>query len=363
MKKLVCAHLLNDYSGSPKVLSQVINAVGEHNSDTDLYVGNASEGFLSHTNATTFTYAYKRCNNKFFTLIALLSSQIHLAYKLLKYRNKDVIIYINTLLPFGAAIIGKLLGKSVIYHIHETSIRPQLFKSFLRWIVKKTAEKIIFVSETLKNLEGFKNKDQYVVYNALPKAFSEQTASHNYSPQDENGIFRVYMIGSLKAYKGISEMVEIAKKCLDNKALQFVLILNAKQKEINAYFKNFDLPNNLKILATQQDMHQHYKNASLVLNLSRIDQWVETFGLTIIEAMAYGIPVIVPPVGGPSEIVNNKVEGYLMSSYKTNDIANKIKALVVDTSLCMQLSQNAKLKSKKFSEATFNQQIIKILNE
>ena len=108
---------------------------------------------------------------------------------------------------------------------------------------------------------------------------------------------------------------------------------------------------------------QHYKNAGLVLNLSRVDQWVETFGLTIIEAMAYGIPVIVPPVGGPSEIVGNNVEGYLISSYNTEQIANKIEALYQDNSLCMRLSQNAKLKSKKFDEATFYKQIIELLND
>ena len=42
MKKLVCVHLLNDFSGSPKVLSQVINAVSESNYEVDLYAGNAS---------------------------------------------------------------------------------------------------------------------------------------------------------------------------------------------------------------------------------------------------------------------------------------------------------------------------------
>ena len=73
--------------------------------------------------------------------------------------------------------------------------------------------------------------------------------------------------------------------------------------------KILELANNIKILATQKDLHQHYKNAGLVLNLSRVNQCIETFGLTIIEAMAYGIPVIVPPVGGPSEIVEDDVEG------------------------------------------------------
>lgn len=363
MKKLVCVHLLNDFSGSPKVLSQVINAVSESNYDVDLYVGNASEGFLSKTAANTFTYRYNRSNNKFFTLMSLLRSQVHLAYKIVKYRNKDIIIYVNTLLPFGAAIIGKLLGKPVIYHIHESSIRPKLFKQFLRWIVNKTTSKIIFVSNTLKAQEGFKNKKQVVVFNALSKLFLEQATLNKYNSIDEKDNFNIYMIASLRDYKGVNEFVEISQKCLKNNALKFTLVLNASQIEINEYFKNIILPHNINIFPTQQCLHNHYKKASLLLNLSRIDQWVETFGLTILEAMAYGIPVVAPPIGGPSEIVENNVDGFLISSYNTEQIANKIEELYQNNSLCMRLSQNAKLKSKIYDEATFNEQVIKLLND
>lgn len=363
MKKLVCTHLLNDFSGSPKVLSQVINAVKEKNCDIDLYVGNASKGFLSKTDANKFTYAYKRSNNKILTLLSLVFSQVHLAFKILKYRNKDVNIYVNTLLPFGAAIMGKLMGKPVIYHIHETSIRPKLFKNFLRWVVNNTASKIIFVSNALKDQEYFKHKKQYVVYNALSKTFSKQTAEHSYTSLDKIGNFNVYMIASLRAYKGVLEFLDIASKVLNNKAIKFALILNSNQKEIDGFFSNYALPKNLEIFTTQGNIHEHYKNASLVLNLSRVDQWVETFGLTIIEAMAYGVPVIVPPVGGPTELVENNVEGFLISSYNTDQIANKIEELYNDKSLCKRLSQNAISKSKKFSEARFNKQIIEILND
>lgn len=362
IKKLIAVHLLNDFSGSPKVLSQVINAVGESNFKVNLFVGNSSQGFLSKTAAETFTYAYNRSNIKFFTLLSLLISQVCLGYKILKYKDEDVVIYVNTLLPFGSAIVGKLIGKKVIYHIHETSLRPKLLKKFLRWIVNKTASKIIFVSNSLKERELFKNKKQIVIYNALPKSFLTLASKHSYSRLDEKGNFNIYMISSLKAYKGVNEFVEIAQKCLTNNALKFILILNAKQSEIDTFFKNIKLAENIKIFTTQNDLHQHYKKAGLVLNLSRINQWVETFGLTIIEAMAYGIPVIVPPVGGPSEIVNHDVEGYLISSSNTEQIANKIESLYNDNSLCMRLSQNGKLKSKIFDEAVFNKKIQEILN-
>ena len=38
-KKIIFIHLLNDYSGSPKVLSQVINALQNQAYDIELYRG------------------------------------------------------------------------------------------------------------------------------------------------------------------------------------------------------------------------------------------------------------------------------------------------------------------------------------
>lgn len=362
-KSIIFIHLLNDFSGSPKVLSQIINSVSKSEYKIDLYKGSSSEGFLSKTAANTFNYWYKRSNNKILTLLSLFISQVLLAIKLLKYRNKDVIIYVNTLLPFGAAIMGSLMNKPVIYHIHETYIRPKIFKQFLRTIVSITASKIIFVSKSLKELEKFRVIKQKVIYNSLTRKFSEQAATHKYCPFDKKEIFNVYMIASLRSYKGLNEFVEIARKCLKNSSLNFVLILNASQIEIETYFKNIFLPSNINILPTQQDLHQHYINAGLVLNLSLVDKCIETFGLTIIEAMSYGIPVIAPPIGGPLEIVEDNVDGFLISSYNTEQIANKIEELYQNNSLCMRLSQNAKLKSKIYDEATFNEQIIELLND
>ena len=361
MKKVVAVHLLNDFSGSPKVLSQVIKILQKKGFDVECYTNN-NVGFLSESNIKSNIFFYYRSNNKVITTLLLFLSQLKLAFQLTKYKNKEVIIYINTLLPFGAAIMGKLLGKQVIYHIHETSLRPNVFKQFLRLIVSKTASKIIFVSNNLKDKEQFNYLNQQVVYNALPKSFSEIAESQHYSPTDKNCDFNVYMIASLKVYKGVNEFLVIAQKCLKNNSLKFKLILNAKQNDIDSYFENKKLPENLIIMATQQNLHPHYMNMSLLLNLSLVDQWVETFGLTIIEAMAYGIPVIVPPVGGPVEIVTNNKEGYLISSKNIDEIAEKIIFLSKNHDTLLRLSKNALKRSKYFSEKKFQEGILKVLN-
>ncbi len=61
--------------------------------------------------------------------------------------------YINTMLPVGAGLVGKFTRKRVYFHIHETSISPLIFKKFLRFLIQRTADKIIFVSKYLKDVE------------------------------------------------------------------------------------------------------------------------------------------------------------------------------------------------------------------
>ncbi|WP_172802482.1 glycosyltransferase family 4 protein [Poseidonibacter parvus] len=359
MKKIVFIHLLNDYSGSPKVLSQIVRNEVLNNSNIYLYTSK-DDGFLSNITKNHFNFFYKRSNNKFFTLCTYILSQMDLFFKILKYKKEDM-IYINTLLPFGAAMAARFKGCEIIYHIHETSIKPSVLKRFLRYVVSKTASKVIFVSNDLKSKESFENIKDEVIHNALEHNFLE-TASHYEYKYLHHDKFIVTMICSLKDYKGIPEFISICKKLEEQKDISFRLILNADQIEIDTYF-NYDLPDNIEIFSRQKDLTKFYSNSSLVLNLSRVDQWVETFGLTIVEALAYGVPIICPPVGGPIEIVESDKEGYLISSYDIGKISNKILELSRDEDTCLRLSANGKEKVKSFSEKVFLEKIEKVIYE
>lgn len=354
--KIFAFHLLNDYSGSPKVLSQLLKGWVKKDIDISMVTCKGKEGFLSNIDDVKYLYyPYKFAENKWIRLFNLVLSQCILILKLYGKVKKKDIIYVNTVLPFGAAVLGKLKGCRVIYHIHETSMKPKLLKIFLFGIVKLFATDIIYVSHFLSEEEPFPNKRSHVIHNALESEFCS-TAKSNLKERSNLG--NALMVCSLKDYKGVKEYLLLAKTNVNQ---NFRLIVNAKEEEIEDYFSDEDLPVNFEVLSTQTNLHPHYLWADIILNLSRPDGWIETFGLTILEGMSYGLPAIVPPVGGVVELVDDGVNGFRIDSRNTIDLNSKFQLLVSDKARYHDFFSNTLIKVKEFDEDVFLSKIIEVL--
>ncbi len=355
--RVVSVHLLNDYSGSPKVLMQLLKGWTKKNIETHLYTCGGRDGFLSDiSNVNNHFYWYRFAKNPVIRLLFLTLSQLFLGLKLLFFLKKSDVLYINTVLPFGAGIVGKIRGCKVIYHIHETSIKPKILKKFLFGVVKWSATEVVYVSHFLAEQE-FMDNTKNVLYNVLEKDFVNK-AQQNLNKEKNSKI--VLMICSLKAYKGVNEFLKLAQI---NPQFTFQLVVNANQNEIGEYFKNDLLPPNLTIYPTQKDTHQFYKEASILLNLSDVNLWVETFGLTILEGMAYGLPAIVPPVGGVVELIEEGKNGFLIDSKNINLISEKINELLSNAALYNKMSKDALEKSKFFGEDYFENESTRIISK
>jgi glycosyltransferase involved in cell wall biosynthesis len=356
MKRIIAIHLLNDYSGSPKVLMQLLKAWTKNGIDVHLFTSGGRKGFLSDIpNVENHSFWYRFSPNPIIRIFNFFLSQFLLILKLLFFLKKTDVVYINTVLPFGAAIAGKLKGCKIIYHIHETSVKPKIFKNFLFGIAKMTAHKIVFVSEFLMKQESL-IKNQVLLYNVLESDFAEKADRFQ---NQEKAAPVVLMICSLKVYKGVNEFFQLAQR---NPQYIFKLIVNASENEIQDYFKEKDMPKNLKCYPTQTDTHPFYQEACVILNLSHTDLWVETFGLTILEGMRYALPAIVPPVGGVTELVENGENGFLINSKNIDELSQKLNFILNNPSVYQSFSSASYQKSLLFSEQYFEAEAVKIVS-
>ena len=118
---------------------------------------------------------------------------------------------------------------------------------------------------------------------------------------------------------------------------------------------------NISFLSRQEDVAKFYQQASVVLNLSDKRLFIETFGLTALEAMTAGLPVIVPTEGGIAEMVDDAVNGYKIDVEDLDCIGDAIKKLLTDKTKYIQMAEKALHCAKKFNADDMIERVERIL--
>lgn len=361
MDQIVFAHLYNDRSGSPRVLASVIEALREER-EMILYVGSAGSGVLDDTGLTVKKFFYARTSSRLINAALFFISQIHLFFCLVLDRRirPDATVYVNTILPFGAALFGFLTGRRVIYHLHEVSISPKILMQFLVRVARRTATKFVYVSRFHMNALPICPHRSALLPNAVDvRLYEESLKERAISTRDQ---FSILMLASLKDYKGVPEFLRLAKRLEKLEHVRLELVLNACESEIEEYFANQQIPKNVRVFSATASPWTHFSTADLVLNMSRVDQWIETFGMTLIEAMCFGIPSIAPPAGGPVEIIRHGIDGYLIDSRNEDDMYNAVERLVFDSSLTSRMKDAARERSRNYAPQQFQNRVKALLN-
>lgn len=234
MNRIVCFHLYNDYSGSPKVLKMVLEGLLRRGREVDLITssGGVLDGLAALDGLRVRHYRYRFSENKVLTMLRYVSVQIYTFLVALGYwRQKDTTFYINTILPIGPAMAGRLMGKRLVYHYHENAYIKGRFYRALAWAMQRLADEIVCVSayqaSFLKRKEGVR-----VVPNALPREFVGRLKP------DPNAAFSrktILMLSSLKEYKGTREFIQLSHILPQ---YQFVLVINDTQENIDKYLSD-----------------------------------------------------------------------------------------------------------------------------
>ena len=179
-----------------------------------------------------------------------------------------------------------------------------------------------------------------IAYNKLSQSFLSEVKIKPIEQRERNTII---MIASLSKAKGLFTFIDIAQQMPN---LFFRLIISAKEESIADFF-NCNIPANVELIPVQRNIHPFLHTSDLLLNLSIPSLCVETFGMTILEAMAYGIPAIVPNAGGPTEVVLDGYNGYCTDVTNVPKVVDAI-SLALEEKEYTRLSENALERLKMF---------------
>lgn len=345
---IVFCHLLNDRSGSPTVLRSTLDALDAREHGL-LFVGSQGRGVLDEAGVPTRSYWYRRSRHRIVTLFTYVASQVALYRALARSGDipRDATVFINTLLPFAAMLWGRRTGRRVIVHLHEVSITPGALRRFLTSCAARSADLLLYVSNDHRARLPIEGPPALIVPNPVGAALVARADRH--APRKDRQQFRILMLASLRGYKGINEFMALAGELQKRTDISFDLVLNAEADDVAAFSRRHSVSNNVTIHPQTDDPAQFYSNADLVLNLSRVDQVIETFGLTLVEAMTFGLPVIAPPVGGPVEIVTHGTDGYCIDSRDGEALREAVLKLADDPETYDAMARAARKRAQDFS--------------
>lgn len=106
-------------------------------------------------------------------------------------------------------------------------------------------------------------------------------------------------------------------------------------------------------------IYDEYLKSSLLLMTSRF----EPFGLVLPEAMSCGLPVVAFDCpDGPSEIITDGVNGYLISAGDIDGFVEKVCLLIDNADLRLKLSRAGILSSQKYADSNIMPIWLKLFN-
>ena len=356
MKILFC-HLLNNYTGSPKVLSQELALLSSKSDYKISLLTSKTDGILSNLqNVSIYDNKYRWSNNHFLLAGLFLFAQIY-SFFFVFFHNYDV-VYINTLVPFGAAIAAKVRHKKIIYHIHEVYIKTGLLKRFYTKIMEICADRVICVSEYVRENNPSVMDRSCVIYNPIEYHKMRVNLEEYLQKKFNNKL--IFMPTSLKEYKGVYQFIGLARMLPDFK---FRLLCSTSLEDMNIYFSNIALPENLELIGKHNNIFEFYKEATITVNMSLPDKWIETFGLTIVESFDTYTPVVAPAYGGPKEIITDGENGFLVNPYKFDQITLAINKIMKNFTVYKHFSLEAKRNIEKYDVNQFLEKISNIIRE
>mgnify|MGYP005755453945 CR=1 FL=1 len=284
------------------------------------------------------------------------------SYKYLKYyitQNDIDIVDTNTAVVFPAAIAAKRLRKKSIWHIREI-IKNRTENRIISYIMNRYADIIIANSKATGKAICVDQEKVRVVYNAVDEKKNIEKKSHSQ--------LTIGMAGRINRWKGQKLFVDAAE-IIHNKFPDVVFEIAGDtfsgeeylKDELIQYIKKKDLSQNVRLLGQVNNMNDFYSGLDIFV-LPSIQP--EPFGLVIIEAMGFGIPVIATNHGGPTEIITDGVEGYLVDYKSANQMAERLIELLSDEKKRFKMGQNGiKRKRKSFSIVSMVNSLEEIFNE
>lgn len=191
------------------------------------------------------------------------------------------------------------------------------------------------------NKKEWKFTNIAVMPNPLPERFLNQ-GKPNYSGKT------VIAVGRHAYEKGFDLLLAIWQKVVYDFPDWHLAIYGDKNDgmDLQKIVNELGLENQVSLYEPVENIREKYQQASFYLMTSRH----EGFGNVLMEAMACGLPCIAFDCPtGPGFIINHEENGFLVPSFDHDQYAERIKELIANEDLRLQMGENAQKSTERFA--------------
>lgn len=254
-----------------------------------------------------------------------------------------ILISLINKVPFYIYAHGNAIEVLKVRKKNGLLIRKLIFK-----LAGMRAKGIICISQSVANsiiryYPSLHNK-VHIIYNGV----NLDTFKNDEISKNVGEAIKVLFVGRLVYEKGVHLLLEAISKCQN--AMECYIVGDGPEIEkLEKKSKELNINQCIHFCGAKSNTAEWYKKADFFIHPAIIE---EGFGLTIVEAMASGLPCIAFNKGAIPEIITSNFNGFIVEKSNSTALSNKIDEVIMmkkeSNEIWNQLCENAIITSKKF---------------
>lgn len=168
----------------------------------------------------------------------------------------------------------------------------------------------------------------------------------------------IVFVGRLDRAKGVFDLLEAMPRVLERVKARLVMLGDGPDAgELKKVAQASGLLDHVQFLGTvmNKDVPRYLRSSAVLVAPSRTTRkWAEQVGMSAIQALACGVPVVSTTSGSISEFIDEGVSGLLVPEGDPRALAAALIRLLSDDNLRRQLSRQARIESMRRFDARTN---------
>ncbi len=225
----------------------------------------------------------------------------------------------------------------------------------------KRLEKFSAILAVNSNLEKILIKKKINNVSLLPNFIEIIKTEH--PTKNSNGVFSFGVISRLSPEKSVIDSIKAIEELPQTRNIKYKLIIAGDGIDLETlknYVQQQSLQEIVNFVGWMSDKGQFYKSIDCLVLTSLF----ETFGLTVLEAFNYSLPVISSRTDGPSEIIEDGVNGFLFEPCNIEQLVALMLKVSRNQNLAAKAGANGLITlHQKYSKIGFEDKLFYFLSE